>query len=182
MDNDKTIFYMMERWMPYRPKEVVMQRYVLPCTLKDEAEEEAAARLISLSQKFGDWVGVRATYLTIRMYDDQRHYSEWWLAIMREQRRFRRRRLAYGLLCYLTLGAIKLFARPEYIPLPRPKNVPLRSLVYDSLGFCQVMEAWDRLEERGLVNFGHPPKRPDLLVVFPTAKLLRAVRKFDQLH
>ena len=164
--------------MPCSPKEFHIMKWAFPGTFERMEREEAAARIVSYSQKLDTWVGVTWAQLVEMMRQDH-ILAQTGHELQRQnelgQREFASRMRRHWFFSILTLGIYALCVQKpaEFTPVP-PPDLPFSGTFMYGPPF--VAEGVHELIDRGLIRYVKTDEdegRGDIL--FPTPALVARI-------
>ncbi len=167
--------FAVEDVMPCNPCDIRIGRYALPSTLQRAEREEAAARIISFSQKLNTWVGVSSLRINLMMSSELEQYLRWvnQKELNHEVRLMMRR---HHQLCIITLGIYALFVKKPTVQTQEvPKfQIPLSGIFM--FGPEHVARGIRELVSNGMLKCvveGEGDKSYEIF--FPTPKIISTI-------
>jgi hypothetical protein len=172
--------YAVSEAMPCEPQAIRVPHYFLPGTLERSEREEAAARVLSFSQQFGQWVGVswrRIGEVVMRDLEAFQRSEKVRKHNFNEQRRAQEEKERYDNLCFWTLGIYWLFAdKPAAANLLEVPNEKIPHSGMFMFGPQHILDGFIELAANGMlrkVTEGEGDDANDIF--FPTSQLVSRV-------
>ena len=177
--------FAVEEQMPCSPKDIKVWPYCLPSTLNRAEREEAAARILTFSQKLDQWVGVSWPQLVEMMKHDyeleqkanaiRRHNMEEEWRVANELRRRRT-------LSIITLGLYALFVEKPSAQLKEELTEKVPFTIVFLMGPNAVIEGIHELVERGfLQHVQEGDGENKMSIFFPTPSLVNQIMKVQKI-
>ena len=172
--------YEVEETLPCKPRQLKFPRYMLiPSTLGDVEQKEAAARILFFSQQLDRWVGVSWTRIVEMVQEDEKIHqtamAELWRIVLRVVRELR----IYWILSVLTIGIYALFAKK---PAVQPQEVPwfpLSGIFVDGPDY--VITGLQRLSQNGYMRQEELGEGEEATTIFfPTPKLISSIMEVQK--
>lgn len=176
MNEVKNGLFSVEESMPCTPRKIRIGHYFMPSTLGRSEQEEAAARIISFSQKLDQWVGVSWPKIVEMMKADyekdkasreklDRHNERMEVWFRQLRRHFR--------LCVLTFGVYSLFVRKPERPTEKKERLDMPFSGIYIFGPQHVVTGIQELLERDMLRKVREGEGDNAIdVLFPTPTLI----------
>ena len=164
--------FAVEEEMPCEPSDIRVILYDPPCSLGSAEKEEAAARVLSCSQKAGQWVGVTWEHLLEVMHGEFEK-SQW---IARAQRGAKCAKKVHKWLRVLSLGSFRGFDEDsvEKVCELAREGLPT-SAIYFTLNYGFVLGGITELVQMGMLRGTGAPGSGHTF--FPTPALISRIMK-----
>jgi hypothetical protein len=176
--------FVAEEPMPCRPEALTIYPYVLVSTLGRAEQEEAAARILSFSQRLGQWVGVswkRLAEMMIAEFETMQKIEEARRHNWEEKGRVHEAMRSYHLLSMLTLG-IYMLLRSK--PTAQLKEEPREKLPFSGIymfGPDHVATGIRELLETGMLRqMTESDGESTVDVFFPTPTLIERIMQVQK--